>query len=96
VIKTYVRLGMGVGIVASLAYEPTQDTDLVALDASHLFAPSVTKIGFSRNTMLRGYMYDFITLFAPHLTRDLVEKAGAAGDKEAVDELMRGIELPAL
>jgi LysR family cys regulon transcriptional activator len=96
VIKTSVRLGMGGGIVASLAYEPTQDTDLVALDASHLFAPSITKIGFSRNTMLRGYMYDFITLFAPHLTRDLVEKAGAAGDKEAVDELMRGIQLPAL
>jgi LysR family cys regulon transcriptional activator len=94
VIKTYVRLGMGVGIVASLAYEPTLDTDLVALDASHLFAASVTRIGFSRNTMLRGFMYDFITLFAPHLTRDLVEKAGAAGDKEAVDELMRGIELP--
>ena len=96
VIKTYVRLGMGIGIVASLAYEPTQDTDLVALDASHLFAPSITKIGFSRNTMLRGFMYDFITLFAPHLTRELVEKADAAGDKEAVDDLMRGIELPTL
>lgn len=96
VIKTYVRLGMGIGIVASLAYEPGQDTDLVALDASHLFAPSITKIGFSRNTMLRGFMYDFITLFAPHLTRDLVEKAGAAGDKEAVEELMRGIDLPTL
>jgi LysR family cys regulon transcriptional activator len=94
VIKTYVRLGIGVGIVASLAYDPTLDSDLVALDASHLFADSVTKIGFSRNTLLRGFMYDFITLFAPHLTRDLVERAAAAGDKDAIDELMRGIELP--
>ena len=94
VIKTYVRLGMGIGIVATLAYSPTEDTDLVALDASHLFAHSVTKIGFGRNTLLRGFMYDFIQLFAPHLTRDLIEKAATAPDKEAVEELMRGIALP--
>lgn len=94
VIKTYVRLGIGVGIVASLAHDPTLDSDLVALDASHLFADSVTKIGFSRNTLLRGFMYDFITLFAPHLTRELVERAAAAGDKDAIEDLMREIELP--
>lgn len=94
VIKTYVRLGMGVGIVASLAYEPAQDEGLVALDASHLFGWSVTKIGFSRNTLLRGYMYEFIRAFAPHLTRELVEQAAATDDKEALEELLRGIELP--
>ena len=94
VIKTYVKLGMGVGIVASLAYQPAQDEGLVALDASHLFGWSVTKIGFSRNTLLRGYMYEFIRAFAPHLTRDLVEQAAATADKEALDELLRGIELP--
>lgn len=94
VIKTYVKLGMGVGIVASLAFEPTQDEGLVALDASHLFGWSVTKIGFSRNTLLRGYMYEFIRAFAPHLTRELVEQAAATPDKEALDELLRGIELP--
>ncbi len=94
VIKTYVRLGMGIGIVATLAYDKDEDTELVALDASHLFASSVTKIGFSRNTMLRGFMYEFIHLFAPHLTRELVEKAIAAPDKEAVDALTRGIALP--
>jgi len=94
VIKTYVRLGMGVGIVASLAFEPATDTGLVALDASHLFASSVTKIGFSRNTLLRGYMYEFIKLFAPHLTRELVEAAAVTPDKEALDDLLRGIELP--
>ena len=94
VIKTYVRLGMGIGIVATLAYDKDEDTELVALDASHLFANSVTKIGFSRNTMLRGFMFEFIHLFAPHLTRELVEKAMAAPDKEAVEALMRDIELP--
>ncbi|MDO6748992.1 LysR substrate-binding domain-containing protein, partial [Gilvimarinus sp. 1_MG-2023] len=73
VIKTYVRLGVGVGIIASMALDPVQDKDLVAIDASHLFAPSVTKIGFRKGTFLRGFMYDFISGFAPHLTRELVD-----------------------
>ena len=96
VIKTYVRLGMGVGIVASLAYDKTQDNGLVALDARHLFESSITKIGFSRNTLLRRFMFDFIELFAPHLTREVVEKAMASPDKESLDALMRDITLPEL
>jgi len=72
VIKTYVRLGLGIGIVAQMAYDPAVDSDLVTLDASHLFDSSVTKIGCRRGTFLRGYMYDFIELFAPHLTRDAI------------------------
>jgi LysR family transcriptional regulator, cys regulon transcriptional activator len=96
VIKTYVRLGLGVGIVATLAYDPVQDSDLVALSAGHLFADSVTKIGFSRGTFLRRYMYDLIQLFAPHLTRDLVDQAAALHDKEAVDALFADLELPLL
>ncbi|MEL7400608.1 MAG: HTH-type transcriptional regulator CysB, partial [Pseudomonadota bacterium] len=71
VIKTYVRLGVGIGIVASMAINKDVDSDLVAIDASHLFAPSVTQIGFRKGTFLRGYMYDFIQAFAPHLTREL-------------------------
>ena len=67
VIKTYVRLGLGIGIVAHMAYEPAMDSDLVALDASHLFESSVTRIGIRRGTFIRGYMYDFIEAFAPHL-----------------------------
>src|SRR5690625_2551977 len=54
VIKTYVRLGLGIGIIASMAYDETLDTDLLALDASHLFESSVTRIGFRRGTFLRG------------------------------------------
>ena len=60
VIKTYVRLGLGIGIIASIAYDPEADSDLVRLDASHLFRPSITKIGFRRGTFIRGFMYEFM------------------------------------
>jgi LysR family cys regulon transcriptional activator len=73
VIKTYVRLGLGVGIVAHMAYDQEEDSDLVAIEASHLFESSVTSIGVRRGTYLRGYMYDFIEAFAPHLTRQVVQ-----------------------
>lgn len=94
VIKTYVRLGLGIGIVASMAYNPETDSDLVALDASHLFTSSITKIGFRRGTFLRGFMYDFIEMFAPHLTKELVEEAYARHTKAELDELFEHIELP--
>ena len=74
VIKTYVRLGLGIGIIARMAIDEQLDSGLVMLDASHLFSPSVTKIGFRRGTFLRGYMYEFIELFAPQLARKAVEK----------------------
>ena len=94
VIKTYVRLGLGIGIVAHMAYDPELDTDLVAIEAGHLFASSVTSIGFRKGTYLRGYMYDFIRGFAPHLTRDVVDEAMALPSKEAQDQFFADIELP--
>ncbi|HEY7776114.1 MAG TPA: HTH-type transcriptional regulator CysB [Kineobactrum sp.] len=94
VIKTYVRLGLGIGIVAAMAYDEEADSDLVALDASALFASSVTKIGCRRGTFLRGYMYGFIEDFAPHLTRDVVKEAFAHPGKTELDELFSHIELP--
>lgn len=96
VIKTYVRLGLGVGIVARMAVDDEADSDLVALDARHLFAPSLTRIGFRKGTFLRGYMYDFIQRFAPHLTPDLVEAASHRSNSMELDELFREIELPIL
>jgi LysR family cys regulon transcriptional activator len=75
VIKTYVELGLGVGIIAHMAYDPKRDTGLRAIDASHLFEPSTTRIGIRRGSYLRGFVYDFIEMFAPHLTRDVVEAA---------------------
>src|SRR5579862_6241287 len=94
VIKTYVRLGMGVGIVASVAIEPKEDADLVVLDASHLLGIHTTWIGFRRGTLLRNFGYDFIQLFGPHLTRRLVDRAIEARDLDSQAELFRKISLP--
>lgn len=94
VIKTYVRLGVGVGIVAGMAVDPKLDKDLVAIDASHLFAPSTTKIGFRKGTFLRSYMYDFVSGFADHLTRDLVDQAANCVNRNEVADLFKGIKLP--
>lgn len=94
VIKTYVKLGMGVGIIAHMAFSKVEDPELVALDASHLFAPSITQIGFRRGTFVRGYMYDFIQSFAPHLTRSVVDAAAACHSREALDRLFHDKVLP--
>jgi LysR family cys regulon transcriptional activator len=74
VIKTYVQLGMGVGIVASIAYEAERDTALRALDAGALFGINLTKLAVRRGGYLRGYVYAFIESFAPTLNRAVVEK----------------------
>ena len=94
VIKTYVRLGLGIGIIAHMAYDPEADSDLVAIEAGHLFESSVTSIGFRKGTYLRGYMYDFIEAFAPHLTRNVVDEAMALPNKEAQEKYFAGIKLP--
>jgi len=94
VIKTYVRLGLGVGIVARMAYDEKLDQDLVALDASHLFDQSVTKIGIRKDTFLRGYMYEFIRLFAPHLTKELIDTAMELKEQTAINQLFENIEIP--
>lgn len=82
VIKTYVGLGLGIGIIASMSFDPVRDKGLVALNAHHLFEDSVTNIGFRRSTYLRGYMRDFIQLFAPHITDEILEQAAAVRSKE--------------
>jgi LysR family cys regulon transcriptional activator len=82
VIKTYVELGLGVGIVASIAFDETRDRSLRALDAGHLFAMNLTKLAVRRGSFLRSYVYDFIETFALTLTRDVVEDAMAAAPNE--------------
>ena len=74
VIKTYVELGLGVGILATMGFDAKRDKGLHALDASHLFESSTTRLGVRRGAWLRGYAYEFIELFAPRLPRALVEK----------------------
>ncbi len=75
VIKTYVGLGLGIGLLARMAFDAEQDKNLRMRDAAHLFEPSTTLIALRRGTFLRGYMYRFIEHFAPHLTRAVVNKA---------------------
>jgi len=85
VIKTYVELGMGIGIVAKMAYDAQKDAGFEMLDASHLFAASTTRLALRKGVFLRGYVYDFIELFAPQYTRKVVD-AALAGNAP-VDEL---------
>lgn len=75
VIKTYVELGLGIGIMAKMAFDPVRDRTLRAIDASHLFESSTTRLGIRRGAYLRGFAYEFIELFAPHLARKPVERA---------------------
>lgn len=94
VIKTYVRLGLGVGVIASMAYDPHLDHDLVEINASHLFEHSTTKICLKKGTFLRSYMFDFIERFAPHLSKELVEKALSVKSNFEIDEMFHNIQLP--
>ena len=94
VIKTYVRLGLGIGVIASMAIDPDQDSDLVAIDMRDKFSYSTTKIGFRRSSFLRSYMYDFMWRFAPHLTRDVVDKAVALRSNDEIEQMFKHIELP--
>lgn len=75
VIKTYVELGLGVGIVAQMAHDPARDTQFDKLDAAHLFAASTTRLALRRGVYLRGFVYEFITLFAPQFDRSAVDAA---------------------
>ncbi|WP_027478207.1 CysB family HTH-type transcriptional regulator [Curvibacter gracilis] len=75
VIKTYAELGMGVGIVASMAFDPLRDKGLRALDASHLFGFNLTRLAVRSGTYLRSYEESFIEAFAPSLTAGVVRAA---------------------
>jgi len=75
VIKTYVELGLGIGILAELAFIPERDRYLQKIDTANLFKSNTTHLAIRKNEYLRGYTYDFIELFAPHLARGIVEKA---------------------
>lgn len=75
VIKTYVGLGLGLGIIASIAFDPERDSGLVEVNAGHLFESNTTKVGLRRGTYIRAYEYELISLFAPHLTRKAVDMA---------------------
>lgn len=93
VIKTYIRLGLGVGILADMACDEATDADLAFLPAGHLFEPSVTRIGFRRGLYLSGFHYAFIESFAAHLTRPVVDAAITAETTEAREGLFAGLTI---
>jgi LysR family cys regulon transcriptional activator len=68
-------MDLGIGILARMAYDAAEDRRLGMVDASHLFESSTTRLGLRRNAFLRGYVYAFIELFAPHLSRRMVDAA---------------------
>ena len=84
VIKTYVELGLGIGIIAAMAFDERRDRALRCLDAGHLFGTMTTRVAVRRGAALRGYAYTFIELFSPRLTRRLIETA-LAGSAEAYE-----------
>jgi LysR family cys regulon transcriptional activator len=75
VIKTYVEFGLGIAILPAMAFDRRRDRALRAIDARHLFEPNTIHVGVRRNQYLRGYTYAFIEMFAPQLTRAVVERA---------------------
>jgi LysR family cys regulon transcriptional activator len=94
VIKTYVRMGLGVGIVASMAADCADRKDLQVIDAEGLFPRSTTWIGYRKDAVLRRYMIDFIHLFAPHITPQQLGELRRATTQEHIDTLLSGTELP--
>lgn len=94
VIKTYVRLGLGVGIIAKMAFKAEQDKGLVALDATHLFGMSTSFIAFKRDKYIRNYVYRFIELLAPHLSERRVSDALCCNDKASRKVLFDSFKIP--
>ena len=94
VIKTYVRMGMGIGIVAGMAHENDDNHDLAAIDATGLFPRSTTWIGFRRNQTLRLYMMDFIQLFAPHIDHAQLQNIAQAENQQQIDSIFQHVQLP--
>jgi len=94
IIKDYVRMGLGVGIVATLAHDADSNSGLHAIDASDLIEVSTARLVFRRGLFVRGFMYDFLESFAPHLTRQLIEAAMSVRTRSAMDPLLVDVDLP--
>jgi LysR family cys regulon transcriptional activator len=75
VIKTYVELGLGVGIMADLAFNPERDRQLRALPVGHLFGSNMTRVALKQGAYLRSYVYTLVELLSPALNRKLIEQA---------------------
>jgi LysR family cys regulon transcriptional activator len=96
VIKKYVREGLGVGILANVAIDGEEDSDLKIRDGSHLFPVHTTWVGFRRGVLLRSYMYEFLQMLAPHLTHRLVNAAELTNNQDEIDREFASVKIPFL
>ncbi|TNI69223.1 transcriptional regulator, partial [Aeromonas salmonicida] len=94
VIKRYVELGFGIGIISSLVANDTDAPDLVAINLEHLFTPCPAYLCFSKSILLQNYMYDFITTFSPHLTKEVIQNVMQQPTQARIDELFQEVVLP--
>ncbi len=94
VIKTYVRLGLGIGIIADMAFNKDQDNDLVQINVEHLFGISTSQIAIKKGRYIKPYIYPFIELFAPHLTHNLILQAIECMDLNDRLQLFSNVEIP--
>jgi len=94
VIKTYVRLGLGIGIIADMAISKEQDNDLIAINAKHLFGVTTSQVAIKKGRYVKPYLYSFIELFAPHLTQSLIRQAIECGDLEERNQLFSKVKIP--
>ncbi len=94
VIKTYVRLGLGVGIIADMAFNPEQDKDLMALDARALFGVSTSQIAIKKEKYIKSYIVRFIEMFAPHLTASVISQVLACRDGGQVQLMFKNFSIP--
>ena len=85
VIKTYVELGMGIGIIAAMAYDPQRDARIKMISSEHLFEPRTTRIAVRRYAFLRRYTYAFMEIFAPQLTATAIAQARAQEPETGVN-----------
>ena len=86
-------MGTGVGIIASMAFNPEEDSELVAINANHLFDSGTTYMGFRRGTYLRSHLFEFINMFAPHLTKEIVSKGCSTKSKKELDKIFDSFKL---
>ena len=93
IIKTYVRLGFGVGIIAEMAYSQEEDHDLIAIPLNNIFEFSWTYLSIPHQTIMRTLTYDFIELFAPHLTQSIITKLEACNSQAEIDAIFQKIKI---
>jgi LysR family cys regulon transcriptional activator len=94
ILKSYIRMGMGVGLIARMAYNPDKDSDLKLINADHLFAPKRAKIVFHKNFFFRKYVIDFVRMLAPHMDEETLRKVARCRSANEMNNLISDSMLP--